>query len=1248
MRWWKSWTILAVAVALGTLGCGGSSSSSSGVTLTITPIQTSVIRNTTLQFASLVIGSSDTTVKWDVNGTVGGNATLGTITTDGLYTAPATIPSPATVTVTATSNADPNQKQSATVTIISGVRITLTPTSATLGTGENFTFTATVTNPGCNTSVPNNTCLNVTWSLPTTGGVGQIVSADASHGVYTAPSAVPSPNTVTITATSVDDTTVIGTVVVTIASSQDPTLTSVSPSTLAQGSVFEDVYITGTNFTSTTNVFINGAAADPQTVFDSSATSVRVRIPAATLAAPPPSGILQFSASRQVGTPQTCSNPTDCQAVVVGVRPAVAGPSPDSILQSTGGVLNFNVNGGFFGQDPHSTVTATYDGLPRGVQTDPTNVGRQLKVIIGGSSNPGDLGTPGLHPVVVHSSADPFKLAATNLAVQPDFAANPISQAPGSPLPVGSKPTAVAIDPATGMAVVTNHDSNDVTLIDMTTTPPTVVPVSICTAAIGAVAPCPTSGPNDVAVDYNRNIALVANTLSNSVAVIDLATRAVTAVIPTQDPPVAVGVNPVTGRALVAVQSRNYGLLIDLTQPTPVIAGTVTIATGPKAHIAVEPHLNWAVATPGNVGSLGIVDLNRQTTIGIASLSRTAGTVTVTVQASTTSNPQPPLAVQSGDAVLIHGISDNSFNGIYNVNSVGPGSSTFAYTQVADSTHPDVALFNTTGQVSYAEPVATLTVNPLVVGIDINPETEQAILLNPNVSCDATSNPCPISILSLLDQSVSSFTPTDLGSVAGAFNPLTDTAVVVSSISNHLTVVDPSTPKPLPDANTTFATGNTPVAVAVDPATNTAIVVNQGDNTVSMFSLGPPTRPVAITETSPKTLNIESTLSSAASPVAQTLTVIGKGFIAGTSQVRLDGVPLLTCPTVSLCSDRKLTAVVLPSRLNTARRFAVDVSNAGGVVSNASDFTVTQSVDVATGTGCSADAQPSGVAIDPDLNLAVVSLTGCNTAALIDLASGTGKTVAVGSSPAGVAVLPRLHMAVVANQANGTASVIDELQQSVTNTVTTGTGSVGVAADDATGEAAVTNSVANTVTVFNVSSGATSSTISTGQRPVAAAFNYATHQIAVAAAAGNSVGFGDAAGTTLGTSLSVNVPTSIVYDPVANDFLADSSTNNLIQIMDPTTQSQISFRVGINPTSIAYNYLTSTLVSTNTLSHTVTVVDFLDRRVRAVLNLPAPPSVSTLAVSGALQFGVAIHPLTNLMVIADTANNRVLFVPAPR
>jgi hypothetical protein len=85
-------------------------------------------------------------------------------------------------------------------------------------------------------------------------------------------------------------------------------------------------------------------------------------------------------------------------------------------------------------------------------------------------------------------------------------------------------------------------------------TPSPTIITSICTAAVGLGPPCAAPGPKGVAVDYVRNIALVANSAgtscpqatpaSCSVTVVDLNTRTVIAVLPTQDPPVAVGVNP--------------------------------------------------------------------------------------------------------------------------------------------------------------------------------------------------------------------------------------------------------------------------------------------------------------------------------------------------------------------------------------------------------------------------------------------------------------------------------------------------------------------------------------------------------------------------------------------------------------------------------------------------------------------------------------------------------------------------------
>ena len=65
------------------------------------------------------------------------------------------------------------------------------------------------------------------------------------------------------------------------------------------------------------------------------------------------------------------------------------------------------------------------------------------------------------------------------------------------------------------------------------------------------------------------------------------------------------------------------------------------------------------------------------------------------------------------------------------------------------------------------------------------------------------------------------------------------------------------------------------------------------------------------------------------------------------------------------------------------------------------------------------------------------------------------------------------------------------------------------------------------------------------------------------------------------------------------------------------------------------------------------MADLLGQRIRAVLTYPPSPAANSdlalsLAAAGSLQYAVAVHPFTNIAVIADTANGRVLFVPLPR
>jgi DNA-binding beta-propeller fold protein YncE len=1306
MRRRKFSTILTLAAALGAWGCGGSSSS--GVSITITTPTASVITNRTQLFSAPVTGSTNIAVTWTLTCATGVAAnTCGTIDATGLYTAPATIPTitssgtttiAPTVTVTATAQADTSKTATATLTIVTGISITITPITATVGTGETFSFVATVNNPGCNNVNSTANCLTVTWSLSTTlTGIGTITSNGADTGVYTAPTTVPSPSTVIITATSASDTSVTATATVTVVTATIPTVTSVSPNNTALGGLFQDIYITGTNFISTNHVFVNGAQLAAGLVTDVSSSVIRARIPDYILSVPPPApGILQVGVSEQTGTGgvHTCTTDvTLCQIAVMGVRPGVVGPSPDSIPQGTAGVQTFNVDGGFFGtgSSPASpAVNATFNGQLRAIQLQPSQSivsTRQLSISIGGGSNPSDFTVPGLYPVAIKSNSDLTKFAVTNLAVQPTYTP-PVA----TRVAVGTSPSDVAINPATGVAVVANNGSNDITLVDINpldSGTPKLINPSICTAAVGLTPPCPSSpasGPTSVSVDYVRNIALVVNSAAKTIAVVDLNAQAVTFVLPVlQDTPQAVGINPVTGRALVAMRRTNYGVLVDVTTNPPSYAGIVSISTGSNPRVAIEPNLNWALSTPGGLGSVGIVDLSQQSSNAITAISRTTNVVTVTVESTASS---PPLSVRAGDAVNIQNIQfpastatsiaalAPTFDGFYSVSSVGPASNQFSYTQT-NGTQTDVATQSVpqaaTGTVNYSQPVATVGLSITAQGIGINSETQEAVIVDPNTGGVVT-------FLSLLDQTPSSLgletnNAADVGTNAAAFNPLTNTAVAVNFFANTLSVIDPTKPRRLNDGSpynlntsTPCATNCGPIAIAIDPGTNIAVVANQTDNSVGVLNMGA-IQPLSITETSPKTIvTTSSVLGSSPSPSPQTLTVIGKGLTCSggstSLNVRLDGISLATSCAGN--GDRQLAATVPSGMLTSARRFALDVADSSGRVTNAESLTVEQSVDVSS-TACPTPL-PSGVSIDPQQNLAAVSLFGCNDLALINMATGTGAVVGVGTNPIGVAVIPRLHLAVVANNGGtGTASIVDELQLSVKQTVSTGSGPIGAAADQDTAEVAIANSVGNTVTVVNAVTGGTSS-ISTGQQPVAVAFNYVNHQIAVANSSGNTVGISNGSAGSQNQAFSVNGPTSVIYDPVPTDcgsnsngtttnttgcFIASSSTGNSVNVIDPVGTVQTAFRIGINPTSIAYNFLTSTLASTNTASHTVTVADFLGQKIRAVLALPPAASANSnlalsLAFAGSLQYALDIHPFTNIAVIADTVNGRVLFVPLPR
>jgi len=104
--------------------------------LTITPTTASIFVNRSAQFQALEAGTPTTNVRWAVNALPGGDTTVGTVTADGVYTAPATAPTPSIVTVTAIHKDDSTLTASAAVTISPPQPVFLTARAISVGVAE--------------------------------------------------------------------------------------------------------------------------------------------------------------------------------------------------------------------------------------------------------------------------------------------------------------------------------------------------------------------------------------------------------------------------------------------------------------------------------------------------------------------------------------------------------------------------------------------------------------------------------------------------------------------------------------------------------------------------------------------------------------------------------------------------------------------------------------------------------------------------------------------------------------------------------------------------------------------------------------------------------------------------------------------------------------------------------------------------------------------------------------------------------
>jgi DNA-binding beta-propeller fold protein YncE len=1030
---------------------------------------------------------------------------------------------------------------------------------------------------------------------------------------------------------------------------------------------------------------------------------------------------------------------------VIAVQPVISSTAPHDVPEGTLAGA-FTVNGGYFGGGVGSPpvspfVSVVFQGTALTINQAVSGA-RQLASSFTGANS----GLPGLYPVSVvnnNVAAPTPKSAVGNLAVFPDFEmSDPATLLPGATA-TGTTPSAIAIDNTLNVAVVAQAGANNVQFYSIAAGSLTPLGAAVPVGTLPTSVAIDQTRHRAYVVNFGSKSVTILQipTPPGTPSATPLATIDMSGMIPptastnsTNPPPspYSIGVDADTNLGLVAFGSTNVGFIVNLfltgidtgtpsspstcfttspVQHLPCATSSVTLPTGKYPGIAMEPHVHLAFVTPGAVGvgsgPLSVVDLTQANgKTQIASASRSSNLVTVTTTVAHNLNAGNP------GVVLINGVPNGTagtvFNGAYAVVAV-VDSLHFQYVETAPD---DTTTGNATSFAFYGSQDLSFTVSSSLQGIAINPITRTAAAADPNA--DGVTGP-QIELINSLDESVSSITlnagcvvmappyntncsAPELGATNVAFQPYSNVLVSFNPVRNEVSLLDPvrlgryflqstgasTGTKSITAADGTILTISGPVAVDPDPGRNQAFIVNSGSNNIQIMNLGH-IKTAHISELILTAGNIPGTqLRQATLTSTATLTgvrVLGTGFDTG-SQVRLDGVALPGA-NIHFVTSNEIDVDIPASFLTGPRRYALDLINSAGVQSNATDFSVFQSINVSKNCSASATPQPGAVAIDRTRDLAIVANTGCNTVSIIDVnptVNGAAnptfgtviRTVSVGATPTGVAVSSRLGIAVVTNNAAGTASIIDVrtpgAAKEIVPDVTVGTNPAGVAIDDDNGAAVIANTGSNTASVINlnplfastVATTLTATTVATNSTPISVAIDpdrgtnsnglavVTTASVSNSSSGASTVGSADlidlGAATPVKTTSSglasfTATPTGVAFDSAVSPavFYISSSEGNAILTYNPDSGTALATQVGINPTSLAYNYETGTILTVNTISNTLSVVDTLSSPFK---------TVETLGLSGSPEFSLAVHPRTNLVVLTDQSNNRVLLVPA--
>ncbi len=282
------------------------------------------------------------------------------------------------------------------------ISVAVSPSTANVRVGNSASFSATV-------SGTTNTA--VTWSVNDTPGGSSSLGTIDSSGKYTAPATLPSPNILTVKATSSADTSKSSTSSVTLMN-PTPVLTGISPASTNLGNF--SLTVTGSNFVSGAQVLLSNSALSTTFVSSTQLTATGTASSSGTFSVvvqnPDPGSSESSAVNFQVnGSPQTSS----CSGMSTGQGASLNGflPFPSDNLwnkdisaspvdSNSANILNFIGNS--IGLHP-DFGSGLYNGSSMGIPYSVVNGSQSLIPInynaYGDESDPGPMPIPLTAPI---------------------------------------------------------------------------------------------------------------------------------------------------------------------------------------------------------------------------------------------------------------------------------------------------------------------------------------------------------------------------------------------------------------------------------------------------------------------------------------------------------------------------------------------------------------------------------------------------------------------------------------------------------------------------------------------------------------------------------------------------------------------------------------------------------------------------------------------------------------------------------